>query len=238
MARLLRIGGIFSALALVALTLPQIAKAVTIGQIDTFQDGTTDNWFAGGLGFGQFPPVPPHVVPTGGPDGAGDQFLVITSQGGNGPGSRLVAINGTQWAGNYLAAGVTEIGMDLRNPGSAELTIRLQINDEIGGAFPTNEVVTTLAAVLPVGDAWTHMVFPLSLPDLTTIEGSATLALRDATLLWIIDSPTPTEAVPIAGILGVDNIRAIPEPWSLALAGSGLLALAGVRRGRRPRQMD
>ena len=56
----------------VLLTASFSAHALLIGQVDTFQDLTTDHWFAGGLGPpGQVPPVPPQVVATGGPAGAG-----------------------------------------------------------------------------------------------------------------------------------------------------------------------
>jgi hypothetical protein len=225
------------------LGMPGTAGAVAVGQVDDFQDGTTENWFAGGLGLGQVPPVPLYVATTGGPSGAGDQFLIVTSQGGSGPGSRLVAINGTQWAGNYLLSGVEAIGMDLRNLGSSNLTIRLQINDAIGGNFPTNEVVTTLGVVLPAGDIWTHAVFPLALNGLTTIYGDASLALSQATFLRVLYSPTPAEAVPIAGVLGVDNINTVPvpEPSSIVLAITGLIALGVARRRRehpRPESSD
>ena len=38
-------------ITLAILTLPCVARAtVTLGQIDTFQDGTTDNWTVGGAG--------------------------------------------------------------------------------------------------------------------------------------------------------------------------------------------
>ena len=63
----LRLGFLFTATFLAV----QLASAITIGQIDTFQTGTTAGWFAGGLGTGGAPPTPPHVVPNGGPAGAG-----------------------------------------------------------------------------------------------------------------------------------------------------------------------
>src|SRR3954454_19630876 len=78
--------GLFIAGTIAALFLTRIASAVSIGQIDTFQDGTTDGWFAGGLGMGQVPPVPPQVIANGGPMGTGDQYLQITGLGG--PGGR------------------------------------------------------------------------------------------------------------------------------------------------------
>jgi hypothetical protein len=99
---------------LAALSLAPFASGATVGQIDTFQDGTTDGWFAGGLGLGLVPPIPPQVIANGGPKGAGDQYLQITGIGGDGAGSRIVAINLAQWAGNYLTPGLTGIAMDLK----------------------------------------------------------------------------------------------------------------------------
>src|SRR5688572_13016102 len=88
--------------------------AVSVGQADTFSGGIA-GWFAGGGPLGQVPPVPPAVVGSGGPSGAGDSFLQLTSNGSEGPGGRLVGMNAAQWAGNYAAAGVNAISMDLRN---------------------------------------------------------------------------------------------------------------------------
>jgi hypothetical protein len=213
--------------------LAPVARAAVIGQVDTFQDGTTDGWFAGGLGMGQIPPNPPHVVPSGGPAGVGDQYLVITSQGGTGAGSRLVAINGAQWAGDYLAAGISFISADLKNLGTTDLTIRLLFEDPMGGP-PVDEAVTTFGAFLPVGSDWTHVVFAITPGDLTVVTGSVTAVLSNTTLLRIIDSPTPGDAVTIAGVLGVDNIAAVPEPSAVLLVGCGL-ALIAFRRLRRYR---
>ena len=57
--------------------LPSVAAAapITLSQIDTLQDVTTGGWFAGGGPFGSVPPVPPHVVATGGPTGAKDASI-------------------------------------------------------------------------------------------------------------------------------------------------------------------
>ena len=214
---------------------PSTAAGASIGLKDTFQDGTTDGWFAGGGPGGGVPPVPPQVIPTGGPEGAGDQFLQITSNGIAGTaGSRLVALNAAQWAGNYLAAGITTIEMDLKNLGATALTIRLLFEDPIPGP-PVNEGVTTFGAVLPVGGDWTHVAFAIAPADLTMIFGNANAVLSNTTVLRIIDSPTPTEAVTIAGQLGVDNIEAaaVPEPATLLITSTGLVALAARYRRRR-----
>ena len=90
--------------------------------IDDFEDGTTQNWVVGLLGAPS--PVPPANVTDGGPSGAGDNYMQLTSLGGAGAGSRLVAINLSQWAGNYTSLGFTSISMDLRNLGDTDLSIR------------------------------------------------------------------------------------------------------------------
>src|SRR3712207_4557029 len=59
------------------------SKAVTLGQVDTFQDGSTMNWQEGGNS-----PNPPTNVASGGPAGAGDRYLENDSSGGFGAGSR------------------------------------------------------------------------------------------------------------------------------------------------------
>src|SRR5690606_11664924 len=136
-----------SAAAVLALT--GAASVAVIGQVDTFQSLTTEGWFAGGA-MGSSPPVPPFVMDTGGPAGDGDAFLVITSFGGALPGGRLVAMNGTQWAGDYLASGIDAISMDVLNMGQTDLVLRLVFENPQGGA-PTDLAVSTLGISLPAG---------------------------------------------------------------------------------------
>ena len=215
---------------LTAVSLTFSAPAATIGQIDTFQDGTTDGWFAGGLGLGQVPAVPPQVIANGGPRGAGDQYLQITGVGGAGAGSKIAAINTTQWGGNYLSPGIGGIAMDLKNFGATTLTIRLLFENPLGGP-PMDEAVTTFGMTLAPGSGWVHTFFAISPGAMTPLLGNVNTLLSGVTLMRIIDSPTPDDAVSIVGVLGVDNIAAVPEPATfLPLLG----AIAwGVRRARR-----
>jgi hypothetical protein len=213
---------------------PGLAWSAVVGHIDTFQSLTSDGWFAGGLGLGQVPPVPPQVVTTGGPNGAGDAFLRVSAIGGNGPGSRLVAINGTQWAGNYLGAAIGIIALDLVNLGTSDLTVRLLFENPVGGP-PTDEAVTNFGALLPAGGGWTHWLFPVSSTDLTPVFGSVDALLSNVTLMRVIHSVAADDADPITGVLGVDNISAaasVPEPGSSVLMGAGLLGLVRYVRRR------
>src|SRR6516225_5569388 len=89
--------------------MPAVGLAVTFPQVDNFQGGTTLNWTNGGA-----PTI--SNVPDGGPNGAGDSFLQVTSSGIGTGGSRLITFNITQWAGNYTSTGanVAEVSMDLK----------------------------------------------------------------------------------------------------------------------------
>src|SRR4051794_4806856 len=107
--------------ALAAAMISPLMIAATVGQMDTFQDNTTDNWFSGGPR-GEMPPTPPHVV-AGGKGGASDLYMVLTAIGGDGPGSKISVINTSQWTGNYLTSGIDFIAMDLINLGSTILDV-------------------------------------------------------------------------------------------------------------------
>jgi hypothetical protein len=211
----------------VALAVPRFASAVMIDQVDTFEDGTTQDWVVGPGAH----PAPPINVPTDGPAGAGDHFLQLTAVGGSGAGSRLTVINDTQWAGNYLAAGVTGIEMDVKNLGDSTLALRVLFQDPPGVA-PVNIAVSTAAIALAAGSGWIHVVFPIAPSDLTATLGSVDSALTDATEMRIFHGTTanfPGEQ--IVAQLGVDNIRAVPEPDAaigIALA-IGALAVTRLR---------
>ena len=167
------------------------------------------------------------------PPAAGDAYLLITGHGGDGPGSKLVAINTSQWAGNYTATGITAIALDLNNFGTTDLAVRLMFQDPMGGK-PDDEATTTVPVMLPAASGWTHAVIPVLASDLTAFDGDAATALANCTSFRIIHSDFPGDASPIAGMLGVDNITTVPVPEPAA-GGVGLVALAFLRRRyRRP----
>jgi PEP-CTERM motif len=217
------------------------AAASPIVILDDFEDGSTENWFAGGGPMAAFPPVAPTNIATGGPGGAGDNFLRITSGGGSGPGSRLVVMNSTQWAMDYLAAGALQIAMDINNLGATELSLRLLFEDPIPGP-PSNIAASLVPIVLPASSGWQHVVFPIGVADLHALQGSVIGALSNATLLRIYHDPGPSVEFPgpaIAAQLGVDNVTAVvdvdvvPEPSLLLLVGLG--AAIAVRHRLTPR---
>lgn len=198
-------------------------QAVILGQIDTFQDGTTNNWANGGLNF-------PVNISTGGPAGAGDRFLQLTADG-NGPGGKLVVFNRDQWLGDYITAGVTGIAMDLKNFGNVTLSIRLAFKQDT--AFGAPGYLSTTAFSLAPSSGWQHAIFLITPATMTALGGPDPFNTFFA-------NPAEFRIINEAGIadlngdnvvsqLGIDNIQAVPEPSLLALSAFGLLALF-VRR--------
>lgn len=204
-------------------TLPAHA-AITFGQIDTFEE-TPAGW---GVGDGN--PNPPAVQPDGGPLGDGDGYLRIASVGGVGPGSRMAMFNTAQWAGDYLGAGVDEIDLRVRNLGTTDLDVRLLLRNDSNGTSLVTGVVH-----LDAGGDWTHARFSLRADD---VSGSAYAAvMHGVTALNLLHAPNAitarSQSPAIAGVLGVDNIAAVPEPAENALLAAGLATLAlgvGLRR--------
>lgn len=201
------------------------ASALTFGQIDTFEDGTTANWVVGVIG--GVHPAPPQNVADGGPDGAGDNYLRLTSFGGNGPGSHLTVVNLTQWAGDYLGASINLITMHLINLGNTDLSIRLRFADPAGG--PPNNVAITDSVQLPAGSGWQLVSFHVAPADLIALLGDTTLLLGATTELRIFHGEAPAfPGEPIAAQLGVDNILAFAS--EVPTAGASWSAVKALYR--------
>lgn len=205
------------------LFLPATASAVTFGQVDDFQDGTVENW-DGAAGFFQ--------TVGGGQGGAGDLYLEVTGDGGVGAGSRIATYNQAQWSGNYLAAGVSAIEVDMANFGPTDLEMRAFLMFGSGGDW-----TTTAPLLVPADGLWRPYVFGLTAADLTHVGGAGS-SLDDTLsnlprLMLRHQSGDPGglgEGTPVLGTLGIDNITAVPEPASLLVVAAGGL---GVLRRRR-----
>jgi PEP-CTERM motif len=226
-----------STLVLMAYTFfPASTTAIPI-TADTFEDGTTMGWFVPGAH-----PAPPSNVATGGPGGAGDNYLQLTALGGVGAGSRLAALNASQWTGNYQAEGVVAITMDVNNFGPDDLVLRLLFEDFDAPGPPANLAVTLTGVVVPAFSGWVSVTFSLALSNLAALIGTVPGALEEVDTLRIFHNPLPDFPGPGVGIppvnvtLGIDNITAItavPEPAVLLLLTGGMAGVVCRARKRR-----
>ena len=209
-----------------ALLIPAMpANAITLGQVANFQDGTNMNWETG-----QFAPQIVNVS-TGGPAGVGDRYIRLTADGG-GSGGRLVAYNVGDWTGNYIAAGVTGLSISLLNTSQVTLSIRFAFQSEIVQGGPG---YLSQAMVLAPGSGWQNFTIAITPGSLTAVGGPAAYNTFFSNVAWTrIIHEVGTSNLNgdfVTAQLGIDNIRAVPEPTTAALAAGGLLMLAaGVAR--------
>jgi hypothetical protein len=207
------------------------AHAIVFGQLDDFQNGTTQNWANGS---GSAPPI--LNIATGGPAGAGDRFIQVTSIGGIGPGSHLTTINREDWLGNYISEGITVIEVDLENLGAVTLSIRLAFRY---GVFDEAPGYLSEPIILAPGSGWQHAVFAINPMTMTPIDNpedfNIFFANNFAELRFVNEAgAADLEGDPVVAQLGIDNIHAVPEPSAALLTGfGGLLALIAAHRRKR-----
>jgi hypothetical protein len=185
------------------------AFGISIGQVDTFQNGS-DNWQSGVGGLA--------LVPSGGPSGAGDQYMLISAGASPLP-PRLTALNDAQWLGNFTTAGVTSVAMDLLNPGPTPLSMRIVIRESAGGAT-TPGYASATPFLLPADGVWHPAIFSLNSASLTGINSPLPLSmdLTNVNDFRLLSSAAPSGVGDVVtGQFGVDNITAVPEPSALLL---------------------
>lgn len=205
-----------------------MANSVTIGQIDDFENGSLMGWGVGSRSLN-----PPNNIADGGPLGASDNYLQVVSSGGNGPDSRLVAFNQSQWAGNYFNTGVASISAEMANFGNSELSMRIAIGGPGAPRSPdTNWFVSSDPILLIADGQWQSVSFRIDDANLTQVSGNGSLkdVLSNVNALRILSSSSASfigDAV--TANLGIDNITAIPIPAALWLFASSILMLIPSR---------
>ena len=192
--------------------------AVVSGQVDDFEGGGVLSWQGGPNNL-----TPPTNISSGGPAGADDNYMRLTSNGSFGAGGRLIIFNQNQWAGDYLAANVGSIRMQVNNLGATDLALRLILL----GPFGQQNLATQTSADVPAGSGWNTITFSLASANLTGGDfGSVMSAVRELNLLH---SPSVVldrrQTPPIAAQLGIDNITAVSAApatptWSVDASGN------------------
>ena len=209
---------------------------IVLGQVNTFTDGTTDGWTDGNS------PANSVNVATGGPNGLNDRYLQISS-GTFGGHAKLISFNDTQWTGNYTAAGVSFIGMQLRNFGTSTLPIRIAI-DNSGHTPSIPGYASTVPFMLPADGQWHQAVFAVNAADLTPFNSPASpvlSVLNDVFDFRVLSSASPSTTGDILNAqIGVDNVTAlgaapVPEPASVVLAAFACAAGVALKRRRQIR---
>lgn len=215
---------------LAACVLPQVAGAVTLGQRDNFQTPGVAGWTVGNLADH---PDPPVWIFDGGPLGPGDHFLQVEGAGGDTAGSKPNTFNASQWAGDYLAAGVTAIELDVKYLGQGPETMQLRVGLEGPGGFVWSLNTEPVSPGTPF--PWHQAVFPIDPANLG--GGNPAAVLGDVTKLWLYHAPvgdTPRNSPALDVRIGYDNIHAVPEPGTAAMLLGGCLGLLLLwRRGKR-----
>ncbi len=193
-----------------------------VGQVDDFEDGTTMDWSLGQ----PLAPGQPVNVADGGPMGAGDNFLMVS------PRSRLAVVNlAGQWTGDYLGAGVNAVGVDLRTTHTSPLAIRavLFVND-------FDRWTSTNSFTLPNDGNWHRRVFSLDSTAVTHVLGGSNyngMITNVARIMFRHQSgPPAAQGTFTSATMGVDNVRALPEPSTL-LACLVMATALCRRTGRR-----
>ncbi len=213
----------FGYLGLVALVFTHHASAAQVISVSDFQDNTTDSWTAQRIPAS----IAPKVVADGGPEGAGDAFLEITAQGGNGPGSKLAVFNSDiSWTGNYLDLGANAIEVDMRNTSGGALSMRLVL---FGNGSTNDRWTSTEAFDLPSDGQWHSASFSMAEDALSRVRGNSEYgaALGDVIRVMLRhDTGTPSAGgSSISANVGLDNIRLVK---ALDFNGDGQLDVADV----------
>ena len=221
-----------AAAGMLAMSPGAAVASVTQGQVDDFEDGTLLNWHTGSNTV-----APESNVSSGGPAGANDNYMLLQSNGGGAGGKMVVFNDNQQWSGDFLAAHVDEIQMQvnlfsLTPPagGPNSLDLRLILIGTTGTLATVSDVLVT------PGSGWSTVHFPLGAANLT---GGSTSILSSIMEVDLVHSATPIftrqSSPPIVAQLGVDNIRAVtvPEPGTAALLAAGAVTMSMMKRGRR-----
>jgi len=181
--------------------------AATLAHSSDFEGNNKDGW--------------QHPAPSGNQtstqsDSPFNDILLVTSSGGGGPGSRLVVPNFTDpWTGNYTAARITAVQMDLVNNSGISLSMRVGIE----GGSPGNRWTSITPISLSPSDRGTF-IFKLDSSSMSSAGGSDfNAAMADVAHIRILHNSSAGDfkGASVSGSFTVDNVTLVPEPSSSAM---------------------
>lgn len=171
------------------------AQAISVGELADFTGG--NNGWTHGLGNWQ--------TLSNGQDGPTDDYLFIEANGGGGQLSRMVTLNiSTEWTGDFTAAGVTTLAVDVLNENGQSLDIRFAVDGD-GGRFATNSIS------VPPSSQWQPLSISFDPSNFQSAGGSdIEMTLTSVVEIRLLHNPNPDwRGAAINANLGVDNIEAI-----------------------------
>tara|TARA_B110001469_G_scaffold69488_1_gene66178 strand:+ start:4130 stop:4825 length:696 start_codon:yes stop_codon:yes gene_type:complete len=161
-------------------------------------------------------------------------------------GSKMTTYNPTAaWTGDYQSAGVTSIRMNIANWSSTDtLDLRIALGNESSPQATTGTWWLSSSSIqIAPNTSWFEVFIPLSAGDMTKVSnligvfGNDTYqdTLGNIQSVRILSSALPIAAVGdnFVGLVGIDNVRLVPENSQFSLiAAIGGLTLAMRRRRR------
>lgn len=175
--------------------------APTAGQSDTFDNGDLMSWEQG-----MVDSITGEA--TGGPDGANDGYIQVTSTGGSMQNSRMTVFNtAIRWTGNWLTPEIGQVDVHLKNDSAQALQIRLKFESGIARVY-------SLAQTVPADGQWALYSFSLA-PGSFEGPGDPKAVLSSVTTFRIEHNPNAIHPPPvIAAVLGIDNVTAAAATWT------------------------
>jgi len=221
----------FSITLLCSLAIPAASAAISLSSEDTFSTGN-EGWRIGGAG------VQPSYNSGNSFNGL-PGFLSHFSDGSGANGKWLMWSAQADWTGDYAAAGVAGISFWANVTSGANIDMRVAISGT-GGVFSTNPITFVS------GNGWTKYTFDLAAASMNYVGGGTNdfaSTLSSVNKLEIFGGAVNpvyksanggfAEAGTSVNTILIDNVAAIPEPFTSAMAIGGFALIFGFRRVRR-----
>jgi hypothetical protein len=151
-----------------------------------------------------------------------------------------VAVNTSQWIGDYAAAGITTLLLDVRNENAFPLEMRVGLAQGAVGSGGAGDTYVSASAVSVAADGQWHRIALSLAPGAFAPHAANSNPAPDAAAALANVSHFRLLHNPAANFLGanvpatffVDNIRAVPEPGGMLLAAGGIGSALLMRRRR------